>query len=101
MAANQMTLIGRQRIARDTMVCWFDTNGASFEFQAGQHADFILTHPCMGTCEFRSPRVLRMEHACTGLDCASFVLLSENFARPRSASIREADTAHKVLKARV
>jgi ferredoxin-NADP reductase len=49
MAANQMTLIGRQRIARDTMVCWFDTNGARFEFQAGQQADFILTHPRMGT----------------------------------------------------
>jgi hypothetical protein len=49
MAANQMTVIGRQRIARDTMVCWFDTNGASFEFQAGQHADFILSHPCIGT----------------------------------------------------
>jgi ferredoxin-NADP reductase len=49
MAADQMTLIARQRIARDTMACWFDTNGTNFEFRAGQHADFILTHPCKGT----------------------------------------------------
>jgi hypothetical protein len=49
MAADQMSLIARQRIARDTMACWFDTNGTNFEFRAGQHADFILTHPCKGT----------------------------------------------------
>jgi len=28
---------------------WFDTNGANFEFRAGQHADFVFTHPCMGS----------------------------------------------------
>src|SRR6266550_4735581 len=38
MALCQMTLVDRQRIARDTMAFWFDTNGASFEFRAGQHA---------------------------------------------------------------
>ena len=27
------------------MAFWFDTNGTSFEFRAGQHADFIPTHP--------------------------------------------------------
>jgi Flavodoxin reductases (ferredoxin-NADPH reductases) family 1 len=43
-----MTLVDRQRIARDTMAFWFDTNGASFEFQAGQHADFIPTRPFPG-----------------------------------------------------
>src|ERR1700676_80170 len=37
----QMTLVDRQRIARDTMAFWFDTNGASFGFRAGQHADFV------------------------------------------------------------
>jgi ferredoxin-NADP reductase len=41
----QMTLIDRQRIARDTMAFWFDTNGASFGFRAGQHADFVFAHP--------------------------------------------------------
>ena len=49
MAECQMTLMDRQRIARDTMAFWFDTNGARFEFRAGQHADFVFTHPCTGS----------------------------------------------------
>jgi ferredoxin-NADP reductase len=44
-----MTLVDRQRIARDTMAFWFDTNGARYEFRAGQHADFVFAHPCMGS----------------------------------------------------
>jgi ferredoxin-NADP reductase len=44
MAEYEMTLVDRQRIARDTMAFWFDTNGASFGFRAGQHADFVFTH---------------------------------------------------------
>jgi ferredoxin-NADP reductase len=32
----------RQRIARDTMAFWFDTNGARYDFRAGQHADFVF-----------------------------------------------------------
>ena len=46
MAEYEMTLVDRQRIARDTMAFWFETNGASFGFRAGQHADFVFTHPC-------------------------------------------------------
>ena len=42
MAEYQMTLMDRQRIARDTMAFWFDPNGASFGFRAGQHADFVF-----------------------------------------------------------
>jgi ferredoxin-NADP reductase len=42
MAEYQMTLVDRQRIARDTMAFWFDANGAPYEFRAGQHADFVL-----------------------------------------------------------
>jgi ferredoxin-NADP reductase len=42
MAEYQMTLVDRQRIARDTMAFWFDANGARYEFRAGQHADFVL-----------------------------------------------------------
>ena len=49
MAEYEMTLVDRQRIARDTMAFWFDTNDASFEFRAGQHADFVFTRPCMGS----------------------------------------------------
>jgi ferredoxin-NADP reductase len=49
MVEYQMTLVDRQRIARDTMAFWFDTNGANFEFRAGQHADFVFTHPCTGS----------------------------------------------------
>ena len=44
MAEFEMTLVDRQRIARDTMAFWYDTNGANFEFRAGQHADFVFTH---------------------------------------------------------
>jgi ferredoxin-NADP reductase len=47
MADYEMTLVDRQRIARDTMAFWFDTNGANFEFRAGQHADFVFAHSCM------------------------------------------------------
>jgi ferredoxin-NADP reductase len=49
MAEYEMMLVDRQRIARDTMAFWFDTNGASFEFRAGQHADFAFTRACMGS----------------------------------------------------
>src|SRR5580692_3547492 len=49
MAEYQMTLMDRQRIARDTMAFWFNTNGARYEFRAGQHADFIATHRYMGS----------------------------------------------------
>ena len=42
MAEYQMTLMDRRRIARDTMAFWFDTNGARYEFRAGQHADFVF-----------------------------------------------------------
>lgn len=44
MAEYQMRLVDRQRIARDTMAFWFDTNGVNFEFRAGQHADFAFSH---------------------------------------------------------
>jgi ferredoxin-NADP reductase len=44
-AEYEMTLVDRQRIARDTMAFWFDTNGAGFGFRAGQHADFVFAHP--------------------------------------------------------
>jgi ferredoxin-NADP reductase len=44
----EMTLVDRQRIARDTMAFWFEADGgASFDFRAGQHADFVFTRPCM------------------------------------------------------
>jgi len=45
MAEYQMTLMDRQRIARDTMAFWLDTNGINYEFRAGQHADFTFLHP--------------------------------------------------------
>ena len=42
MAEYEMTLMDRQKIARDTMAFWFDTNGVAYEFRAGQHADFTF-----------------------------------------------------------
>ena len=48
MADYQMTLVDRQRIARGTMTFWLDTNGSSYDFRAGQHADFAFMHPPVG-----------------------------------------------------
>jgi ferredoxin-NADP reductase len=45
MAEFQMTLVDRQRIARDTMAFWLDTNGSDYQFRAGQHADFTFLYP--------------------------------------------------------
>ena len=45
MAEFQMSLMDRQRIARDTMAFWFNTNEARYEFRAGQHADFVFMDP--------------------------------------------------------
>src|SRR6201997_2519194 len=44
----EITLVDRQRVARDTMAFWFDVNGTHFEFRAGQHADFVFAQPCVG-----------------------------------------------------
>jgi NAD(P)H-flavin reductase len=49
MAEYQMTLVDRQRIAKDTTAFWFDTNDASFEFRPGQHADFAFARPRDGS----------------------------------------------------
>ena len=32
-----VTLVDQRILAKDTIAFWFDTNGASFEFRAGQH----------------------------------------------------------------
>jgi ferredoxin-NADP reductase len=48
MAENQMTLVDRQRIARDTLAFWYDTDGTGYDFRAGQHADFSFVHPPVG-----------------------------------------------------
>ena len=45
MAEFQMSLMDRQRIARDTMAFWFSANEARYEFRAGQHADFAFMDP--------------------------------------------------------
>lgn len=50
MALCHLTLVDRQTIAKDTTAFWIDTNGASFEFRAGQHADFIRTRSFPATC---------------------------------------------------
>jgi ferredoxin-NADP reductase len=45
MAEHRMTLVDRQRIARDTMAFWFDATDTGFAFRPGQHADFIFAYP--------------------------------------------------------
>jgi ferredoxin-NADP reductase len=48
MAEHRVTLVDRQRIARDTMAFWFDAIDTGFGFRPGQHADFIFAHPDTG-----------------------------------------------------
>lgn len=48
MAEYQMTLVDRREIARRTMAFSLDTNGAQYEFRAGQHADFAFLNPSEG-----------------------------------------------------
>jgi ferredoxin-NADP reductase len=48
MAEYEMRLVGRREIARRTMAFSLDTNGATYEFRAGQHADFAFLHPSEG-----------------------------------------------------
>lgn len=43
MAEYQMVLVDRREIAQGTMAFWFDPNGATYQFRAGQHADFSFT----------------------------------------------------------
>jgi ferredoxin-NADP reductase len=45
MAEFQVSLVDRQRIARDTMAFCFNTNEARYEFRAGQHGDFVFMDP--------------------------------------------------------
>ncbi len=48
MPEHQMTLVDKQRIARDTMAFWFDATETGFGFRPGQHADFIFAHSDTG-----------------------------------------------------
>jgi ferredoxin-NADP reductase len=49
MAEYQMTLVDRQRIARDSMAFWFEPDDGYFEFRAGQHVDVIFKQPSLGS----------------------------------------------------
>lgn len=44
-----MNLVSRRKIAENTTAFWLDTNGAEYEFRAGQHADFVLAAPHNGS----------------------------------------------------
>ena len=62
MAEYEMTLMDRQRVARDTMAFWFDTNGAHYEFRAGQHADFTFWQPSVN-CEGDNSRTFSLANS--------------------------------------
>jgi ferredoxin-NADP reductase len=62
MAENQVTLVDRQRIARDTLAFWYDTNGTGYDFRAGQHADFSFMHPPVG-CEGDNSRTFSLANS--------------------------------------
>lgn len=49
MSEHQMKLIDRRKIAKDTMAFWLGTNGSSYEFRAGQNADFTFAAPSVGS----------------------------------------------------
>lgn len=44
MAEYEMTLVDRQVIGKGTMAFRLSTNGANYEFRAGQHGDFAFLH---------------------------------------------------------
>ena len=62
MAEYEMTLMDRQRVARNTMAFWFDTNGAHYEFRAGQHADFTFWQPFVN-CEGDNSRTFSLANS--------------------------------------
>lgn len=62
MAEYEMTLMDRQRVARNTMAFWFDTNGAHYEFRAGQHADFVFSQPFVN-CEGDNSRTFSLANS--------------------------------------
>jgi ferredoxin-NADP reductase len=62
MADYEMTLMDRQRVARNTMAFWFDTNGADYEFRAGQHADFTFSQPFVN-CEGDTSRIFSLANS--------------------------------------
>ena len=62
MAEYEMTLMDRQRVARNTMAFWFDTNGAHYEFRAGQHADFAFWQP-LANCEGDNSRTFSLANS--------------------------------------
>jgi len=62
MAEFEMTLMDRQRVARNTMAFWFDTNGAHYEFRAGQHADFTFWQ-CFVNCEGDNSRTFSLANS--------------------------------------
>ena len=62
MAEYEMTLVDRQRVARNTMAFWFDTNGAQYEFRAGQHADFTFGQPFVN-CEGDNSRTFSLANS--------------------------------------
>lgn len=63
MAEYQMRLAGRREIASGTMACWFDPNGAKYEFRAGQHADFVFHNPRQGDKEGDNARTFSLASA--------------------------------------
>ena len=62
MAEYEMTLMDRQRVARNTMAFWFDTSGAHYEFRAGQHADFAFGQPFVN-CEGDNSRTFSLANS--------------------------------------
>ena len=62
MAEYEMALVDRQRVARNTMAFWFDTNGAHYEFRAGQHADFTFCQPFVN-CEGDNSRTFSLANS--------------------------------------
>lgn len=62
MAEYEMTLMDRQRVAKNTMAFWFDTNGAPYEFRAGQHADFAFSQSFVN-CEGDNSRTFSLANS--------------------------------------
>lgn len=63
MAEYQMRLVGRREVAKGTMACWFDPNGAKYEFRAGQHADFAFHNSRQGDKDGDNARTFSLASA--------------------------------------
>jgi ferredoxin-NADP reductase len=79
------------------MAFWFDTNGASFGFRAGQHADFVFARPGM---EDESDYSRTFSLACAPLDRRPVMIASRIRKTPFKNALKSAVLGTKFIVSR-